>query len=228
MNKNLITYAFVAAALIAVGALAYFTMGGGGGGAGLLAGGGGADVEIKDSDRVHGSPDAPVTMIEYASMTCSHCAAFQVQVLPDLKRDYIDTGKVKLVLREFPLDAGARMASSLARCLEGEAYFNFIDLLFRNQQTWWIDLFSNNQQVTQQTVEESLANMARIAGLGRDQAIACANNPDNLAIVDANWQEGQSRYGVNSTPTFVIGGEVYRGEISYDALKAAIDPLAGG
>src|SRR5215831_831384 len=91
---------------------------------------------IKDTDMVHGSKDAPVTLVEYASMTCPHCAAFQKEVVPALNKDYVETGKVKLVFREFPLDAIARMASAVARCLKGDAYFSFVDLLFANQQDW--------------------------------------------------------------------------------------------
>src|SRR5262245_56283194 len=90
-------------------------------------------VEIKADDKVHGKADAPVTIIEYASMTCPHCAAFNKDVIPQLNKDYIETGKVKLIFREFPLDSIATLASTVARCFQGDQYFAFIDLLFANQ-----------------------------------------------------------------------------------------------
>jgi protein-disulfide isomerase len=199
--------------------------GGGGGVANLLAQGPGAQaVDIKPTDMVHGSANAPVTIVEYASMTCSHCAAFQKDVVPQLTKDYIDTGKVKLVFREYPLDGAAAMASATARCMTGDNYFNFIDLLFRNQAEWIKD-FDGNQQLTKEDVEEGLTQMGRRAGMGRDQVLKCANDPKNTAIVTENWQEGQNRYKVEATPTFVINGKVHAGEISYDALKAMIDPV---
>jgi len=192
---------------------------------GLPGAGGGQSVEIKPTDMIHGSQNAPVTMIEYASMTCPHCAAFQAQVIPQLKKDYIDTGKVKLVFREYPLDPGARMASALARCLSGEQYFNFIDMLFQTQGEWWVKLFADNKQPTKEDAEASLANAARIAGLSHDKAVSCMNDMKNLELVDANWSEGQTRYNVNSTPTFIINGTTHAGEIPYDDLKKILDPL---
>ena len=184
-------------------------------------------VELKADDMVHGKADAPVTIIEYASMTCPHCAAFNKDVIPQLTKDYIDTGKVKLVFREFPLDGAARMASAVARCFSGDQYFSFIDLLFANQMNWIKD-FDNNGMITREDIEEGLAQMARQAGMPRERAVACANDEKNLAAVDANWQEGQTRYNVGSTPTFLINGTPHIGEISFEALKQVIDPLAGG
>ena len=188
---------------------------------------GGQAVEIKADDMVHGKSDAPVTIIEYASMTCPHCAAFAKDVVPQLTKDYIDTGKVKYVFREFPLDGAARMASAVARCFSGDQYFSFIDLLFANQMNWIKD-FDGNGMITREDIEEGLSQMARQAGMPRERAVACANDEKNLAAVDANWQEGQTRYNVGSTPTFIINGTPHIGEISFDALKQVIDPLAGG
>ena len=188
---------------------------------------GGQSVEIKTDDMVHGKANAPVTIIEYASMTCPHCAAFNKDVIPQLTKDYIDTGKVKLIFREFPLDGAARMASAVARCFSGDQYFSFIDLLFANQMNWIKD-FDGNQMITKEDIVEGLSQMARQAGMPREKVAECADDQKNLALVDANWQEGQTRYNVGSTPTFIINGTTHVGEISYDALKQVIDPLAGG
>lgn len=129
MNKN-VMYVAIAAAVVAVGVGGYMYSSQS---QSLLAGiGSGQTVDLKDTDMVHGSKTAPVTLIEYASMTCPHCAAFQKQVVPQLNKDYVETGKVKVVFREYPLDGAARMASAVARCFTGDQYFSFIDLLFAN------------------------------------------------------------------------------------------------
>jgi protein-disulfide isomerase len=160
-------------------------------------------------------------------MTCPHCAAFNKDVIPQLTKEYIDTGKAKLVFREFPLDGAARMASAVARCFSGDQYFSFIDLLFANQMNWIKD-FDGNQMITREDIVEGLSQMARQAGMPRERVAVCADDEKNLAAVDANWQEGQTRYNVGSTPTFIINGTTHVGEISFDALKQVIDPLAGG
>jgi protein-disulfide isomerase len=173
---------------------------------------------------VHGSKDAPVTMVEYASMTCPHCAAFQKEVIPLLNKDYVDTGKVKVIFREYPLDAAARMASAVARCLPGDQYFSFIDLLFKNQMNWIKD-FDGNGTLNKEDVLEGLTQMGRVAGMSADQVKMCSEDPKNLALVDGNWMEGQTKYNVNSTPTFIINGTSHAGEIPYADLQKILDPL---
>src|SRR5689334_7598397 len=168
MNKNYLIYGAIAVVIAAGGTfwgLGYF---GNSGGplAGLAATS--QSVEIKPTDMVHGKPDAKVTIIEYASMTCPHCAAFQKEVVPLLTKDYIDTGKVKLIFREYPLDGAARLASSVARCFSGDQYFSFIDLLFANQMNWIKD-FDNNGQLTKEDIVEGLTEMGRQAGMPREK-----------------------------------------------------------
>ncbi len=187
--------------------------------------GGGSSVPLKESDRIMGSPDAPVTVIEYASMTCSHCAAFATGVFPQLKSEYIDTGQVQFVFREFPLDGVARVASALARCQTGDNFFTFVDLIFHNQQEWLAGLFGSGQELTQELVEESLVDFARQAGLGRDQAIACMRDPQNLAEVDENWGEAQNQYNINATPGFVINGTTQSGALPIEQFREILDPL---
>lgn len=183
-----------------------------------------SDGMIKASDQVMGSPDAPVTIIEYASMTCPHCAAFNVVTFPQLKEEYIDTGKVRFIFREFPLDGVASIASALARCQTGDNYFAFIDLIFHNQQEWLNGLRAQNAS-TKEQVEESLVQYARQAGMGRDQALMCMNDPKNQAIVEENWSEAQNQYNINSTPGFVINGTTYSGAMPIESFRDIIDPL---
>ena len=222
MNKQYL-YAGVVGVLIigaGLGAYAYF----GGSASPLALVTGGQSVEIKPTDMVHGSPNAPVTMVEYASMTCPHCAQFQKDIIPKLNKDYVDTGKVKVVFREYPLDGAARMASAVARCLSGDQYFSFIDLLFKNQMNWIKD-FDNNNQLTREDILQGLTEQGRFAGLSGEKVKSCADDPKNLALVDANWMEGQTKYNVNSTPTFIINGTSHAGEIPYDELQKILDPL---
>ena len=184
----------------------------------------GQNMNFKSTDMVHGQPNAPVTIVEYASMTCPHCAAFQREVAPRLTKDYVDTGKVRMIFREYPLDGAARMASAVARCLSGDQYFSFIDLLFANQMNWIKD-FDGNGQLTKEDIQQGLEQQGRFAGMSKEKVDECADNKNNLALVDANWMEGRDKYGVNSTPTFFINGVKHEGEIPYDELKKDLDPL---
>src|SRR5579872_3233834 len=184
----------------------------------------GQNMDIKSTDMIHGSANAPVTIVEYASMTCPHCAAFQREVVPKLTKDYIDTGKVRMIFREYPLDGAARMASAVARCLSGDQYFSFIDLLFANQMNWIKD-FDGNGQLTKEDILAGLEMMGRFAGMPKEKVDSCADNKNNLALVDANWMEGMNKYGVNSTPTFFINGVKHEGEIPYPELQKDLDAL---
>jgi protein-disulfide isomerase len=221
VNRKYIIY--VLAVVVVAAAAGYWVFGRSSNSLASLAGGG-QTVEIKPTDMVHGSANAPVTMVEYASMTCPHCAAFQKEVIPLLNKDYIETGKVKLIFREYPLDGAARMASAVARCFSGDQFFSFIDLVFANQMNWIKD-FDNNNQITKEDILEGLTQMGRQAGMSREKVAECADDMKNLQIVDANWQEGQTRYNVNSTPSFIINGVPHAGEIPYDQLKMILDPL---
>src|SRR5262245_55468373 len=211
--------------LLAAAAVAFLVVSHDFGAAQVGNAGGKQAVEIKADDMVRGKATAPVTIVEYASMTCPHCAAFNQDVVPQLTKDYIDTGKVKLVFREFPLDAAARMASAVARCFSGEQYFSFIDHLFANQPNWIKDI-DGNGTLTRGDILEGLSQMAGPSGMPREKVEACANDEMNLAAVDANREEGLMRYNVRATPTFLINGTPHVGGMSFDTLKQIIDPLA--
>ena len=130
MNRKNMIYAAVAIVVVALGVIAYLQFGGGGVG-GLLTGGGATQtVDLKPTDIVRGSANAKVLVVEYASMTCPHCAATQKEVIPQFIKNYVDAGKVKYVFRDFPLDGAARLASALAHCQKGDNYYAFIDMLF--------------------------------------------------------------------------------------------------
>lgn len=165
------------------------------------------------SDRVMGKADAPVTMIEYASLTCPHCAAFHGDQLEQIKTNYIDTGKVKLIFRDFPLDRLALAASMMARCAPKERYFGIIGALFQGQQGWARDPNPTG----------ALAGVGRLAGMGEETFKACLTNRDILNGIVKIRSEAEQKYGVESTPTFIIDGKKIEGGQPYETFAQTID-----
>ena len=181
----------------------------------LLAPGPAAAQAAPVREHVLGAPAAPVTMIEYASLTCPHCAAFHNDILPALKERYIDTGKVKLVMRDFPLDQLAAKAAVVAHCAGDERYFTFLDALFANQQRW----------ARAGDPVAALQQLAMAGGLPRERVQACLSD---RAMEDAVLQmrlEGQNQFKVGSTPTFIINGTAYPGSRKVEEFATIIDPL---
>jgi len=173
------------------------------------------DPKITDKDYVLGKADAPVTVLEFASFTCPHCAAFTNDVLPQIEKAYVDTGKVKIVFRQFPLNGLDLRAGMMARCAPREQYFNIAKVLFKQQQSW--ALSDTNAALS------ALAQIGGMAGLPKDKFDAClADNAVADAIIKLG-QEAQADYKVNATPTFVVEGEKIEGEASFDTFKAIFD-----
>ena len=164
-----------------------------------------------------GPKDAKVTIIEYASMTCSHCAAFHRTTWPALKERYIDTGKVRFTLREFPLDPLATAAFMLARCDGDAKYYPITDLLFDQQQGW----------AFQQKPVDALEQMLRQAGISKEKFEACLKDQKLYDGVNATKQRGLDTFKVDSTPTFFINGERYKGEMTIDGMEKVIKPILG-
>jgi protein-disulfide isomerase len=220
MNKWVV-YGLVGVAVVLVCAVGYFMFGGS---SANLSGDTAVAIDIKPTDRIHGSPNAPITIVEYASMTCIHCARFQREVMPQLVHDYVDTGKVKIVFRDFPLDGAARLGSALALCVPPDKYFSFLDLLFLNQKTWLADL-NNDERVSADEVVEGLVQMGRFAGFSREKVESCIGDQSVLAYIDQTQADAQAKYGVNSTPTFFINGEEQKGEIHWEDLDKKLKTL---
>ncbi len=170
---------------------------------------------IQPGDHVLGDPKAPITLIEYASFTCPHCAHFHTQVLPEIKKKWIDTGKVKLIYRDFPLDQVAAKAAQIAECAANDRYFGVIDLIFRGQATW----------ATASDPIAELSKPLRIAGMGENEIKACLANEAKANEVVADFRGGET-LGVNSTPAIFVDGQLYRGARSVEELDAAIGKLA--
>ncbi len=166
------------------------------------------------SEQALGKADAPVTIVEYASMTCPHCATFHEKTLPELKTKYIDTGKVRMIFREFPFDPRAEAGFMLARCAK-DNYFPMIEVLFKQQQNW----------AAVQNAKDALLQIAKLAGFSQESFEACLTDQKLLEDVRAVRERGAKDFGVDSTPTFFIDGNRYPGALSIAELSAIIDPL---
>ena len=164
-------------------------------------------------DKFVGPADAPVTIIEYASMTCPHCANFHVQTYPKLKELFFDTGKARLIFREFPFDDRALAAFMLARCAGEDKYFPMIDILFEQQAVW-----AKSDKPAQE-----LFKIARLAGFTKDSFNACLSNKEIAAGVHAVKDRAAQKFGVRSTPTFFINGEELSGNQSIENFSKMIE-----
>ena len=167
------------------------------------------------SEQTLGDPNAPVTVIEYASLTCPHCAQFHNEVLPDLKERYIAPGKVRWVYRDFPLDERALMAAALAHCAGPDRYFGFLDVLFETQNGW----------ARADDYVGALKKLGKLGGMSDEQMDQCLADDELTNGILQTRLDGQNEHQVSSTPTLVINGEVYSGSRSIDALSELIDPL---
>lgn len=164
-------------------------------------------------EKWQGRESAPVTVIEYISLTCPHCRAFHTQTYPRFKKAYIDTGKVRYIVREFPIGRSAGNASIVTRCGKKDRTFQLIGLFLKNQKQW----------VSQEVRPEAIFSVAKRAGLTRDEFNSCMK--DQQLIDGLNWVKNRGRQlGVSGTPTFFINGEKVRKPLSFEELKAQIDP----
>jgi protein-disulfide isomerase len=165
-------------------------------------------------DKVLGKPDAPVTIVEYASMTCPHCAHFHATTLPELKTKYIDAGKARLIFREFPFDPRAEAGFMLARC-SNDNYFPMVDVLFRQQQNW----------ASVDNAKDALLQISKLAGFSQESFEACLTDQKLLEDVRAVQKRGSDEFKVDSTPTFFINGNTYKGALTIAEMSAIIDGM---
>lgn len=179
-----------------------------------------AGEEIDTSSVIEmsiGNPDAPVTVIEYASYTCPHCGRFHTGPYKQLKADYIDTGKINFVYREVYFDRFGLWASAIARCAGPEKFFGITDLLYAGQAEW--TRAGGNDPAA---IVEELRKIGRLAGLGNEAIEACLQDGENLRTLVAWYQENAARDGIDSTPSFVIDGRTYN-NMSYEQMRELID-----
>lgn len=191
-----------------------------GGAALALSGGFGSiaraqDATVEIPDMILGDANAPLEMIEYASFTCPHCASFHADVWPQLKADYIETGKVKFIYREVYFDRFGLWASMIARCAGDQRFFAFTDLLYAEQRNW---AGSGDPAV----VIDNLRGLAKTAGMNDETLDACMSDAAKAEALVGWYQTNAERDGVNSTPSFLIGGEKFA-NMAYADLQAVLD-----
>lgn len=163
-----------------------------------------------------GASNAPLTLYEYSSLSCPHCADFHLDIMPKLKEDYIDKGLLRVVFVNFPLDKNSMKAALLSECMTYENYFGFLDELFSSQRSWWMD--NDNEQLFRYAAEY---------GVGYDEALACISNQTVAQEIITNRQDGIMRLKMQGTPAFLFSGadgnEIFYGVVKYVKLKEYLD-----
>lgn len=165
-------------------------------------------------DKILGKADAPVTMVEYSSLTCPHCADFHNGTYKELKTKYIDTGKIRYITREFPLDPLAAGGAMLARCAPNDSFHGMNDLLFEKQRTW---------AGSKNPIEE-LFKLAKQVGFTQDSFNNCLRDQKLLDNLSAVRQRGIDKFGIDSTPSFIINGELYTGALPIEKIDQIVAP----
>ena len=175
----------------------------------------GARAEVND-EKVLGDPGARVTIIEFASLSCPHCAEFHKTRFDWLKENYIDTGKVRFIFRDFPLNRPALLGSMVAHCADPSKYFAYLSLLFKNQEKW---AFS-------QPVEEQLVKLARVSGMGQEKLLNCLEDEALAEKIIQSRLDSQNTYNIESTPSFLVGDQLIVGVPSEERLRELIEGAA--
>jgi protein-disulfide isomerase len=165
-------------------------------------------------EQSFGSADAPVTVIEYASLTCPHCRTFHVETWPAVKEKYVDTGKARFIMREFPFDPRASGGFMLARCAGEGKWYATVDLLYRSQDSW--------ARVADAT--SAFKTLMGMTGMSGSAVEACLSDQALLEKITAVSLKGQT-YGVDSTPTFFINGEIRKGALTIEQFSEVVDPI---
>ena len=173
----------------------------------------GVDLEAAKAPRVIGDPDAKVTIVEYFSMTCPHCARFHTEVLPKLKESYVDTGKVKIEFKDFPLDQWALRASAMARCLDGNRYVAMVDLLMKKQADW----------ARAENPFTALVKLGRLAGLSEERVQECMTDEKLLDFILNERLTATKDHDINSTPSFVMNGRKLEDVFTFESFEEVIE-----
>lgn len=175
-------------------------------------------LAVTPDDRVLGKEDAPVTIVEYASLTCPHCAHFATDVLPKLKEKWIDSGKVRLVMRDYPLDEPALRAAMIARCAPPDKFYPLVDTMFSSQRQW----------VLSKDYQAELTRTALLAGINKAQVTTCLADKTSEDKVLQSRLVATQQLAVDSTPTFFINGTKFDGEPTVEAFDAALSKASAG
>ena len=170
---------------------------------------------VISSERIIGQSQAPIELIEYASLTCPHCAKFHNGPWVKIKKEYVDTGKAKLIYRDFPTDQLALAASMIARCAPKTRYFGIVKIMFETQDNW-----RNSQNPRQ-----ALANIGRIAGMSLETVNQCINSKVAYESVMRLREEGSKKFNIDSTPTLIVNGEKIESGLKIEDYRKLFDKL---
>ena len=162
-----------------------------------------------------GEPDAPIKMIEFASLTCGHCARFHNEVMPAIKEKYINNGKIFFIYKDFPLDKFALKASIISRCSGNKNYFSFLDVFYKKQASW----------TRSQDPFKSLLKIAKIGGLKDEEIKVCVGNKSIEDGLLKDRLKSSKKYDITATPTIYLNGKKYTGDLTLEALELKINSL---
>ena len=174
-------------------------------------------LKITENDFVIGDEDAPVTIIEYASMSCSHCANFHKKTLPDLKKEYIDTGKVRMIFRDFPFNYPALLGSMMMRCIPNEVRYDYMNVLYQLQSKW----VNRDPTVT----KKELYKIMQSGGMTKDEFDSCYSNLDIENEILEAVMLAQNDFNIRSTPSFFVNGNLVEGNKNTKEFRQIIDKI---
>ena len=169
----------------------------------------------KKSEKFLGDNNAKITIIEYASMTCDHCANFHKNIFPEIYEKYIQTGKVKFIFRDFPLDKQALFAAILANCAPKEKYFDFVKLIFNTTEKW----ISVEDEFL-----KKLKNIGKMGGLSNDKIESCFRDENMVDLAINSRSNGEKKFNITSTPSFIINGKKYS-SMTFEQFEKVLDNL---
>ena len=174
-------------------------------------------LKISENDFVIGDEDAPITIIEYASMSCSHCANFHKNTLPELKTEYIDTGKVRMIFRDFPFNYPALLGSMMMRCIPNEVRYDYMNVLYQLQSKW----VNRDPTVT----KKELYKIMQSGGMTKDEFDSCYSNLDIENEILEAVMAAQNDFNIRSTPSFIVNGNLVEGNKNTKEFRQIIDKI---
>ena len=174
-------------------------------------------LDIAVDDFMIGDENAPITIIEYASMSCSHCANFHTNTLPELKKEYIDTGKVRMVFRDYPFNYPALLGSMMLRCIPSEVRYDYMNALYELQTTW----VDKDPKIT----KKELYKIMQSGGMTKDEFNSCYTNLDNENLILEGVMAAQKEFNIKSTPSFVVNGNILEGNKNIKEFRQIIDKI---
>ena len=174
-------------------------------------------LEISEDEFVIGDKDAPITIIEYASMSCSHCASFHNNTLPDIKKEYIDTGKVRMVFRDYPFNYPALLGSMMMRCIESDVRYDYMNALYQLQNTW----VNKDPKIS----KKELYKIMQSGGMTKDEFNECYSNLDNENLILEGVMMAQKDFNIKSTPSFIVNGNLVEGNKNIKEFRQIIDKI---